>query len=164
MFHPRTEKNATSLNLVRSKRKAANKFRMNLSKKSQKKKSPKFRRLRRKQAHFFFHRVRRIGPAHLGGATAKKVREAKADVRQAAHLLLFVVRYGDFSGKWCNCATFHHLIITLVQTACNEHFNRTGHTFIFICTYYNIIYTRCCCVHRTTAVSVLSQQSSQQEI
>ena len=39
LFHPRTEKNVISLNLVPSKRKATKKFSMNLSKKLQKKPS-----------------------------------------------------------------------------------------------------------------------------
>lgn len=44
----------------------------------------------------------------------KMVRGSKLDVRQAAHVLVFVVRCAELSGKWCNCATFNHLIITLV--------------------------------------------------
>ena len=54
-----------------------------------------------------------LDPHILGGLRPKQVREAKTDVWQAAHLL-FVVRWADFSGKRCNCATFRHLIITLL--------------------------------------------------
>ena len=49
-----------------------------------------------------------------------------------------MVRWADLSGKWCNCATFHHLIITLLPTT-NLHFSdcqRNVHRVY--CTHLNI--------------------------
>ena len=65
------------------------------------KKALNFFRLQRKQTPFFLGAFGELDPHIWGGVRPKKVRGAKTDVRQAAHLLLFVVRWSDFSGKWC---------------------------------------------------------------
>ena len=57
---------------------------------------------------------------------SKKSQKKAPKMRQAAHL--FVVRWADFSGKWCNCATFHHLTnynpATLYTQAFNDLFRK----------------------------------------
>ncbi|CAM9367867.1 unnamed protein product, partial [Laminaria digitata] len=118
LFHPRTDKNVISLNLVPYKRKATKKLNMKLSKKK-KKKAPKFVRLcspAAKTDPIIFFAFGEIPPTHILANAPKKVRGPKTDVRNAVHLLSFVVRCADFSEKWCNCATFHHLFITLIRT------------------------------------------------
>ncbi|CAN0479673.1 unnamed protein product, partial [Laminaria digitata] len=80
------------------------------------KRHQKIIRLRRKQTPICFFAFGELPPAHFLGHAAKKVQGPKTDLRKAAHLLYFVVRCADFSEKWCNCATFHHLFLTLVPT------------------------------------------------
>jgi len=99
LFHPRTEKNVIRLNLAPSKKKATKKFSVKLSKQSLKKPSIFFR-LQRKQTPFFLGAFGELDLHIWGAVRPKTVRGAKTDVWQAAHLL-FVVRWADFSGKWC---------------------------------------------------------------
>ena len=108
LFHPRTEKNVISLNLVPSKRKATKEIQHEIVEKITKK------------CPFFSSPATKTDPPQKSPSAnwtrtffGPYGQKRCGGRKRAAHPLLFVVRWADLSGKWCNRSAIFALSVLL---------------------------------------------------